>query len=275
MDTTTSKRKLEPKENTIVNQQRQLPLKKRKTEAVGETPTSSTPQESKSSIRDTLLKWIQGEVILSTQEQAQLVAYQEFAAILEKLVNNKPSFGLGPYRSSTNVQKASLQPTVLQRALGMAILKKTAGVLLYERANAAFTERFIHLIAFRMHAGHYKVSKAHHPVLGKWVENLRHQGLAQPCQRQALDAIQFNWSARQDKWNAQFAALVQYKEQYGTCMVPKRWHDNPSLGSWVCQQRGLRKKLRKGMREGNLDMLKPLQEKIDRLNKIGFVWSAR
>jgi hypothetical protein len=38
-------------------------------------------------------------------------------------------------------------------------------------------------------------------------------------------------------WDNQFAALVQYKAQYGDCNVPQDWSEPHGLGSWVSDQR--------------------------------------
>lgn len=63
----------------------------------------------------------------------------------------------------------------------------------------------------------------------------------------------------QNAWEYQFLELVRFKEEYGHCEVPRK---HP-LGSWVSNQRQRR-------RTGQLR-----KERIERLDKIGFVWSVR
>lgn len=63
----------------------------------------------------------------------------------------------------------------------------------------------------------------------------------------------------QNRWEYQFLELVRFKEENGHCEVPRK---HP-LGSWVSNQRQRK-------RVGAL-----AKERIERLNKIGFVWLVR
>jgi hypothetical protein len=36
-----------------------------------------------------------------------------------------------------------------------------------------------------------------------------------------------------EQWEAMFARLIQYKHQHGDCLVPKRYVQDPKLGTWV------------------------------------------
>ena len=47
-------------------------------------------------------------------------------------------------------------------------------------------------------------------------------------------------------WEAQLARLVKYKAVHGDCNVPKGWAEDPALGSWVSNQRVLKRKLDRG-----------------------------
>ena len=38
---------------------------------------------------------------------------------------------------------------------------------------------------------------------------------------------------RTKTWQAQIAKLVTYEAQHGDCAVPRRWAEDPVLGSWV------------------------------------------
>jgi hypothetical protein len=78
-----------------------------------------------------------------------------------------------------------------------------------------------------------------------------------------------------DNWDSMFKALVAYKNQHGHCLVPKRYKDDPKLGTWVDTQRVQYKKLKR-----NFISPLPLQrritsERIQRLEELGFVWSIR
>lgn len=59
-----------------------------------------------------------------------------------------------------------------------------------------------------------------------------------------------------------FKLLVAYKDENGDCAVPSGYPDK-QLGWWVRNQRGF-------YRKGTLDT-----KYVERLEKIGFVWSLR
>ena len=61
-----------------------------------------------------------------------------------------------------------------------------------------------------------------------------------------------------------FERLKKYKEKHGDCLVPQKYEDDPELGRWVATQR----------RVSTLDD-RAKQERRDKLNSIGFVWSVR
>ena len=61
---------------------------------------------------------------------------------------------------------------------------------------------------------------------------------------QKLESTGFVWSAKYDgrkydgrrnneQWEAMFARLNQYKGIHGDCLVPKRYANDPKLGTWV------------------------------------------
>jgi len=127
--------------------------------------------------------------------------------------------------------------------------------------------------------------------------------------RKRLEDMGFVWSARDgekgtdisrgvrntydDQWDSMFEKLREYKEKTGNCLVPKRYKENPKLGTWVDTQRVQYKKLQKilasqqtgsGEDRGSPipagDSGKPLvgrltNDRIQRLESLGFVWSLR
>ena len=62
--------------------------------------------------------------------------------------------------------------------------------------------------------------------------------------------------------------LLEYKQEYGHLLVPKRYRENPTLGNWVNKTRQQYKHYL------NNKPSSMTQERIDLLDKIGFVWSA-
>jgi hypothetical protein len=74
-------------------------------------------------------------------------------------------------------------------------------------------------------------------------------------------------------WNERFEHLIEFKKANGHCNVPQRYDSDPSFGIWVNKQRDNYKIFHSGRRGvycGGMN-----QEKIDRLDGIGFVKVAR
>jgi len=166
----------------------------------------------------------------------------------------------------TAANQPCIEPTSFELAVANAILQHLG--IAENDSYSSFVERFRLLVCFRMRHGHFRVPKKDYPLLGKWVENLRHQGCATEKHKQALQLVHFNWNARDDAWRAKYDELLAYKAKYGHCKVPKRCTVNQSLGSWVCQQRSLLKKV-----QGKTGpKLAQLQSRIDLLNEAGFCW---
>jgi hypothetical protein len=147
--------------------------------------------------------------------------------------------------------------------------------------------------------------------------------------RKRLEEVDFVWSAREgekgteqgritrnsydDQWDQMFTRLQGYKKSYGDCLVPKRFKEDPKLGTWVDTQRVQFKKMKKKLEEhgityegpedakeakydddadeGSLSSTngtnqaqsmnaKPVvgrltDDRIRRLENLGFVWSLR
>jgi hypothetical protein len=132
--------------------------------------------------------------------------------------------------------------------------------------------------------------------------------------RKRLEEVGFVWSAREgdkgtdvarvtrntydDQWDNMFEKLKEYKQIHRDCLVPKRYKDNPKLGTWVDTQRVQFKKLQKilASKGKNIETAneparlppsdssgvsaKPLvgrltEDRIQRLQGLGFVWSLR
>ena len=94
-----------------------------------------------------------------------------------------------------------------------------------------------------------------------------------------LNEIGIEWDGRaareakvlKEKWNSKLELLRQYKTEKGDCLVPRGFstENGENLGNWVSKQRSDYNKLQEG---------KPsaiTKERIDELNKIGFVWDVQ
>jgi hypothetical protein len=70
-------------------------------------------------------------------------------------------------------------------------------------------------------------------------------------------------------WEAQLTRLEAYKEVHGDCDVPKRWTEDPRLGTWVHDQRARKKKLDRGDPSPGMTAARAA-----RLEALGFAWAA-
>jgi hypothetical protein len=71
-------------------------------------------------------------------------------------------------------------------------------------------------------------------------------------------------------WEAQLVRLAAYKEAHGECNVPKRWAEDPRLGTWVNNQRQLKRKLDRGEPSEGMTA-----ERAARLEALGFAWATQ
>jgi hypothetical protein len=97
------------------------------------------------------------------------------------------------------------------------------------------------------------------PSLGRWVGTQRESrdSLSDP-QRNALNGIGFDWDPLETSWNQQYQKLVEYKQRFGNCNVPRGHKPDPSLGLWVGRQRRIQTLLSDAKREA--------------LDSLGFDW---
>jgi len=87
-----------------------------------------------------------------------------------------------------------------------------------------------------------------------------------------LEEIGFQWqvlrTACDKTFEKRFRELTSFKEEFGLCNVPVEYSDNPSLKQWCSHMRTAYMKIQKGMKaNSNLS-----QDRIERLEKIGFQW---
>ena len=129
-------------------------------------------------------------------------------------------------------------------------------------------DRFEALRIYKEAHGDYQVPRSN-PTLGAWVHNLRKyyrlfkRGKKSRITQERIDllnSIGFEWS-KEIPWMDRFEALRNYEEANGDFRVPR---SNPTLGSWVHNQRTYYRLLEEGKKS-------PItQEHIDLLNSIGF-----
>ena len=140
------------------------------------------------------------------------------------------------------------------------------------RNDEDWNARYKDLIEYKRRNGNCNVPKRYpaNPKLGRWVGNQRtKRSKLTPAQVQKLEDIGFVWDAssmrsnkaNDEKWNARYKDLIEYREKHGDCNVPTQYPDNPALGRWVNTQRTNRAKM------------KP--ERVQKLEDMGFVWKLK
>jgi hypothetical protein len=103
-----------------------------------------------------------------------------------------------------------------------------------------------------------------------WVNNQRKRllhdhGELMAKRKELLNAIDFEWDPHDTRWNELFERLVEYKKKNGSTMVPSKYKQDPELAGWVKRQREKYK----------AKQILLSKDKIEKLDSIGFVWSAR
>jgi len=96
---------------------------------------------------------------------------------------------------------------------------------------------------------------------------------------QKLEAIGFEWSAQHlssrftvndEAWNQKYGELKEYRKKHGNCTVPRNNQQYKQLGNWVHNQRQYYSCHKQGQKNAKITA-----ERIQKLEAIGFEWSAR
>jgi superfamily II DNA or RNA helicase len=98
--------------------------------------------------------------------------------------------------------------------------------------------------------------------LGIWVSTQRSKYLSKKLSEdhiKRLEDIDFVWNTIESSWEEMFNALKEYKKNHGDCNVPRNWKEDEQLADWAHSQRTRKEKLS--------------EDRIKRLNDIGFVWT--
>jgi ribosomal protein L24E len=126
----------------------------------------------------------------------------------------------------------------------------------------------LQLLEFKKKHGHMLVS-TRNPQLGRWVRFQREQHKSGSLKEERIvkpNEVGFIWEvdtrSKVCPWEDRLSQLLEYKEEHGHMFVPKKYERNPQLGEWVAKQRQFHK-------SGSLN-----EERIAKLNEVGFVWEA-
>jgi len=101
------------------------------------------------------------------------------------------------------------------------------------------------------------------PYLGLWIRKQRHARKTNRLEQSLIDQLDklgFVWNYLEHQWEAGYAALIEFRKEYGHCRVSTLSKTHAALANWVRTQR-LRKK------QGKLSA-----EQFRRLDALGFTW---
>ena len=85
-----------------------------------------------------------------------------------------------------------------------------------------------------------------------------------PERVQALQYVGFVWDANAAVWNECFEQLLEFKAQFGHCLVPQQYSANSKLGRWVANQRYTYKLYQEGT------PCRMTAERVRKLESVGF-----
>jgi len=138
--------------------------------------------------------------------------------------------------------------------------------VVWERLDDFWEHRLRDLTTFKMQHGHCNVPVEYpqNPALGTWLNNQRRlqRSLKLSHDRvNRLEEVGVLWEPQAAVWEQRFQELRTFKKDRGHCDVPQSYPENPSLGTWLSNQRQFR-------RRGTLS-----QDRIGQLEALGVVWN--
>ena len=139
---------------------------------------------------------------------------------------------------------------------------------IWNKLETSWEQMIVELTSYKQAHGDCKVPRnwADNPALAVWCHNQRGAHARKklsPDRIARLEQLGFVWDSFGLAWEQMFAELAAYKQTYGDCNVPNRWADNPQLGSWCSNQKGIYKSKQLS------------SDRITRLEQLGFLWSPR
>jgi hypothetical protein len=153
-----------------------------------------------------------------------------------------------------------------------------------ETRNSKWRDYFRQLCEFKEQFGHSLVSGKYsvNPKLGTWATNQRtnyrlyQDGKPSPMtteRMRELESIGFELGTSKTDvasiWSVRFQEMLEFKVQFGHCVVPVKYSANPKLGQWVSTQRSNYKRHQAGKSRGMTE------ERIRELDSVGFDWGTR
>lgn len=242
------------------------------TESSGDGPSSCKPGKTGGSTRTKDVKW------LYTLEDLKIYKRENGDCIVPRGYSQNPRLAswVAEQRKQFKLMKDSRPSSITPERI---ILLDDVGFV-WNAQDTAWENHMSDLKHFRALHGHCCVplNNDQFPKLGLWVkEQRRHYTLMKQGTQshmtntriRELDKIGFCWDTHEATWWERLRELVDFKGQYGSCVVPTNHDNNPKLGTWVHHQRRQYKKWKEGQ------PCHITRDRVRALENIGFIWSPR
>jgi hypothetical protein len=191
-----------------------------------------------------------------------LVAFKDEHGHCSVPENYKPNLKLSTWctRQRTTKNNGALSEERLKQLVGISFD--------FDRHAAKWEAMYLALVAFKAERGHCNVPYSYkpNPKLGLWCgsqRNLKNKDALSDERLERLLGIGFDFDPITTQWEAMYKALAAFKDEHGHCNVRGRYTLNPKLAKWCSWQRT-------NKRKGQLS-----EERVGRLEAIGFVWKLR
>jgi hypothetical protein len=114
---------------------------------------------------------------------------------------------------------------------------------LWDPYQEVWDKQFIALKNYKELFGDFNVPQddksKEYSSLGRWVLQQRNVKKITPERKKLLENIGFIFDFREELWIKNFNALIEYKKEFGDCLVPTKFINKKGLklGLWVGRQR--------------------------------------
>ena len=194
-------------------------------------------------------------VLQALQEHDEMLS--ETIAQLREARDVAGGFDDQAFREKVEIVAPEISLDTLRQSITTRLLDALIGV------RGTWESMFQALLRFKQKQGHYNVQWRHDLDLAYWVivqRESKQRGILSVDKIRRLEAIGFEWEPRDDKWEAMFQLLVQFKQQHGHCTVPRQMAKDRELAIWCERQRQRRRRL--------------FVHQVQRLEQIGFEWDS-
>lgn len=186
----------------------------------------------------------------------------------------RPHSTLGAWVNTQRVLYAKRQRGEPSSLTPLRIRQLEALDFVWDDYGKRWNDLYQELVAYKKKTGSCMVPRSfpENPKLGRWVYTQRTrytQYALSPDRVAKLDDLGFVWKIfARSNWHDCYQQLVDFKQAYGHCRVPRQYDENRKLGSWVQTQR-TEMKYRKMGRPSRMT-----EDRIELLNDLRFEWKV-